>query len=461
MFSIERNYDGFKDVFSQVDQHEIDNITVANADGVFIKVQCRCKDFFGIMENELIGQNAYQLVKRGVFDISATTEVMKFKREVSLVQRTKGDRLLLVKSYPLFDIDNNIVEIINFSKDITTPEKMREIIYQNNELLAEYYRRQKKNKCNFIAKSENMQHMLEMIEAVLNLDTSILLLGETGSSKSYIAKYIHEHSNRKSEPFVIVNCGAIPANLMESELFGYDRGSFTGGLREGKKGLIEMAGNGTILLDEIGDMPIDLQVKLLHVIDNRYFTRIGSISKIEVKSRFIFATNCNLIEMVSAGKFREDLYYRISVLPLKIFPLRDRKEDIPIFIDYFLNVFNEKHRKQFKLSKDDIDFLCEYSYPGNIRELMNTVERKVIFSNIVEQSTTNLSIQSSEKADKLEQPEIVRINKIYPIKNAVEELEKQILTIAKQKYHTTREIAKVLQIDQSTVVKKMNKYFDD
>lgn len=447
--------DRIEEVYSQILLSGYDNITVANSEGIFIKVKNMCKDYFGVSEDEFVGQNAFYLESKGVFDISATAEVMRRKREVSLIQRTKGDRLLLVKSYPIMNSNNDIVEIVNFSKDVTSPERLREILDLNNLLLKDYQTKKKKKHNELFAESENMKHLKEVINAVINLDTIVLLLGETGTGKSYIARYIHENSNRSDSPFVTVNCGAIPSNLMESELFGYERGSFTGGLKEGKKGLIEMAGNGTILMDEIGDMPLELQVKLLHLLDNREFTRIGSISRVEVKARFIFATNCDLKELVRLGKFRKDLYYRISVLPVEILPLRERHKDIPLFIDYFLKLYNEKYQKEVKITQDDIEDMCQNIYPGNIRELMNIIERKVILS----QLSGNEQVVTPKDRENISN--YVHVDGICPIKMAVEELEKQMLTMAKQKYRTTRGISKALQIDQSTVVKKMNRYFDE
>lgn len=458
MLTIEDFYDSDGRILFNKHLIGVDNVTVANGDGVFINVQKGCKDFFGVSENEFIGQNAIQLENDGIFDVSATAEVLRSNSEVSLIQRTKGDKLLWVNSFPLFDSKNNIVKIINFSKDVTNPNQLIEITEQNNKLLNEYSKRQKENHIDFIAESENMKQLKSMIDSVLNIDTSVLLFGETGSGKGHIAKYIHDNSNNRNEPFIIINCGAIPANLMESELFGYEKGSFTGGLKEGKKGLIEMAGNGTILFDEIGDMPLDLQVKILHVLDSHEFMRVGSISKVNVKARLIFATNCDLNEMVNYGKFRKDLYYRISVFPIEVPPLRERKEDIPLLIRQFLNKFNNKYNRNVKLSNSDIDMLNKYKYPGNIRELMNIIERAVILSGINNKAVSN---QNTMNYVDSHSSSFIQINKIYPIKTAVEEVEKQMLYLAKQKYHTTREMAQALMIDQSTIVKKMKKYFDD
>lgn len=206
------------------------------------------------------------------------------------------------------------------------------------------------------------------------MDNIVLLLGETGVGKGYIAKYIHERSNRKNEPFITINCAAIPEPLLESELFGYESGAFSGALKSGKKGLFELAGNGTIFLDEIGDMPLNLQVKLLHVLDQKKVIRVGGERPIDVKGRIIAATNKRLSECVDNGSFREDLYYRLNVLPVMIPPLRERVEDIPLLTNRFLNLFNKKYGLSKFISQSGYELLSNYNFPGNVRELSTSIK---------------------------------------------------------------------------------------
>lgn len=231
-----------------------------------------------------------------------------------------------------------------------------------------------------IGKSKVMKGIIETVEKVAKTDSTVLILGESGTGKSLIARIIHYESNRREKPFLTVNCASIPETLLESELFGYEKGAFTGAYTT-KKGKFEIANGGTIFLDEIGDIPLSLQAKLLRVLQEKEIERLGSEKPIKVDVRIITATNKDLEKLVKEGKFREDLYYRINVVPLYVPPLRERKEDIPLLIDYYLKELNKKYGKEVYLSEDALEVLLEYDYPGNIRELINLIERIVILNN--------------------------------------------------------------------------------
>ncbi|NPA49973.1 MAG: GAF domain-containing protein [Thermodesulfobacteria bacterium] len=231
---------------------------------------------------------------------------------------------------------------------------------------------------NFIALSSRMQEVLEMIERVAPSSATVLLRGESGTGKSLIAKLIHFNSPRANGPFITVACTALPENLIESELFGYEKGAFTGALSR-KRGLFEEANGGTIFLDEIGDLPLPLQAKLLHVIQEKEFYRVGSTRPIKVDVRIITATNRNLEELVEKGLFREDLYYRLNVFPIYVPPLRERSTDIIPLAEFFLEKYSREHGKEIKrLSSPAIDLLVQYHWPGNVRELENVIERAVL-----------------------------------------------------------------------------------
>lgn len=230
---------------------------------------------------------------------------------------------------------------------------------------------------NIVAKSEKMQGILEQISRVAETDSTVFIYGESGTGKELIAKAIHLSSNRKEKPFVPINCAAIPETLLESELFGYEKGAFTGALKS-TKGLLVQAHEGTIFLDEIGDMPLSMQVKLLRFLQERQLYPIGSKNPIEVDVRVIVATNKNLVEMVKEGQFREDLFYRIHVIPIHIPPLRERKEDIPLLVEHFLKKFNQQMRKEVKgVVPLAMQKLMLYDWPGNVRELENIIEYAV------------------------------------------------------------------------------------
>jgi PAS domain S-box-containing protein len=424
---------------------KFDEITIADRNGVFVDVQRQCEENFGIPEGDLIGKSAYELEQKGVFSKSVTLRVLQEKRKISMIQNTAAGKRLMVTGIPEFDDQGNVIGVINVSQDITGLEQIQQKLLETEEMLEWFKEALRKEQAvenpNMVANSKEMIRVLNLIRQVANVEASILMLGETGVGKSFLARFIHQISDRREKPFVQINCGAIPETLLESELFGYEAGAFTGADRRGKKGLMEVA-----------EIPLHLQVKLLNVLQDRTFYKIGGTNPLQVKARFISATNKDIKKLVAEGKFREDLYYRLNVVPIEIPPLRKRTEDLPILIRYFLDKFNEKYRACKQLSSDAYQLLCDYDWPGNIRELENTMERIVI--------TSQKSV--IEKDDLLEmiKPQVqtsFEITEIVPLKEAVEEIERQLLQKAMAKYKTTRAAAKALKVNQSTVVKKLKK----
>ncbi len=230
-----------------------------------------------------------------------------------------------------------------------------------------------------IGVSESVRNLIEVIRKVASTDSTVLITGESGTGKSLIAKAIHFLSDRRDRPFVTINCAAIPETLLEAELFGYEKGAFTGATSS-RKGKFELANGGTVFLDEIGDMPLYLQAKILRVIQEKEIERLGGEKVIKVDVRIIAATNRDLESLVKEGKFREDLYYRLNVIPIHVPPLRERKEDIPLLVEHFLEKFNEKYGKKVRIAPEAMEPLMEYDWPGNVRELENTVERLVVMN---------------------------------------------------------------------------------
>ncbi|MEW9671299.1 sigma-54 interaction domain-containing protein [Ammoniphilus sp. 3BR4] len=441
--------------FNSILDVSFDGITIANGDGVFTRISKSCEELFGVKRSEIIGHSAFILEEKGIFDVSVTCEVIKTKKRVSIIQKTLAGRIILVTGTPILDKGGKIDKIINISRDITETKKL-ETELQLLETELEWFKHELNKRIGRekdhegLYNSAVMRKIMEQINHVANLDATVLLLGETGVGKGFMANMVHVNSGRKDEPFIVINCGAIPENLLESELFGYERGSFTGASKDGKKGLFEIAGNGTIFLDEIGDMPLSLQVKLLHVLDEKKVRRIGGSTTFEVKARVIAATNKNLKELAKVGKFREDLFYRLNVVPITIPALRDRKEDLFPLISKLLKKTNNKYGTKKTLSDEALKLLHKYDYPGNIRELQNMIERLVIntFGETIESSKIHEVIEPTAEDKKLE---------IIPLKEAVEQLERSLLLSAFHQYKSTRKVAEVLKIDQSTVVKKAKK----
>ena len=301
-----------------------------------------------------------------------------------------------------------------------------------------------------------MKEILGLVKVVAPTDSSVMISGETGTGKSMLARYIHEQSSRRDKAFVEINCAAIPENLIESELFGYESGAFTGASKNGKKGLMEIADGGTLFLDEIGDMPLSLQATLLQSLQNRSFTRVGGEKQINVDVRLITATNMDLEQMVQEGTFRNELYYRINVVPINLPRLSERREDFQMIVDVSMERFTGRYNKEVVLSREARKLMEAYSWPGNIRELENTVERLVVTNRNGVIFPTDLP--SKIIAENNEYGGGVMIDDIIPLKKATEEIEKQLISAAYVRYGSSYKVAKALGISQSAASRKIIKY---
>lgn len=306
-------------------------------------------------------------------------------------------------------------------------------------------------KLGIVAKSPVMLELVKTALQVAKVDCTVLLQGESGTGKGIIANIIHQYSNR-SKPMVKINCGAIPESLMESELFGYEHGAFTGARKEGKAGKFEEAHNGTIFLDEIGDLPLHLQVKLLRVLQDKEIVRVGGAEAKKVNTRVIAATNKDLHQMVLEGIFREDLFYRLNVIPLKVPPLRERREDIMPLILFFKNIFEEKYKVKRDCSNQVVKIFLSYDWPGNVREIENLIERIHVISDPMEVITPEILIKDYLNINRQKSEEkAVIVHRIISLKKANEELERQLLEMAVVKYKTLKQIALALDVSEATI----------
>lgn len=309
----------------------------------------------------------------------------------------------------------------------------------------------------FIARSDTMKKVMEVVKKVSFVDSTTLLLGKSGVGKSMIAKLIHKYSSRSDKRFISVNCGAIPEPLMEAELFGYTHGSFTGGQRGGKKGIFESANEGIVFLDEVGELPVNLQVKLLEVLQENCIRPIGATKSVPINVRVIAATNQNLLELVNQKKFREDLYYRLNVIPIEIPPLSERIEDIVYLARYFLKQKISKYGifKSFHPEVEDV--FKQYEWPGNVRELENIIERLMITTEESEIQLKHLPALFHSISGK-NIPCNEENNHIIPLKQAKELVEKELIIKAYNLYKSTYKAAEVLGVNQSTIAKKLKKF---
>ena len=286
-------------------------------------------------------------------------------------------------------------------------------------------------------------------------DATILILGETGVGKELVARYIHKNSLRNKAPFIKVNTAAIPENLLESELFGYEKGAFTDAKTTGKPGMFELADTGTIFLDEIGDLPLRLQAKLLRVLQDKEVTRIGGTKTQRLDLRIIAATNRDLGELVKKGAFREDVYYRLNVIPLHIPPLRVRKEEIPFLAKHFLAAFNKKYDRSKTLTDPTMEALMQYPWPGNVRELKNLIERWVVIGN---DNIITQDLFTGHREGRLPHSSTKRSDQEVRLKEALSQLEKLMVSKALVTQGSTRKAARSLGVSQPTIIRKARKY---
>jgi len=313
-----------------------------------------------------------------------------------------------------------------------------------------------------VGNSKAMRDVFDMAETVFDNDVTVLVTGESGTGKELIAEAIHYNSPRRAKPFVKLNCVAIPETLLESELFGYERGAFTGATRQ-KPGKFELANHGTLLLDEIGDMSLATQAKLLRVLQEREVERVGGISPIKVDVRIVASTNQDLSQLVGEDRFREDLYFRLNVLPIHIPPLRERREDIPLLVDHFINLSKTKFHKDIERFSDDaMDLLINYGWPGNVRQLENVVQRAIILSKerVIQEWSLPPEIRGQRKEAIFD---MEKLETDLPLNEKVEmvvaEVEKGLITQALDEVGWKREkAASLLGISLKTLYNKMNKY---
>ncbi len=446
-----------------------DGFYIADKDGRVTKVNSAWEKICGFPRDEIIGKKAHELVGQQWYDKSAAVAALEQRKTVTLlVNLTAGPRKgnqVMATGTPMFDDNGELVRIVVNVRDMSDLEQLQRRLEATVELNQRYVseleqiRLQQLKMEDLVAKSPAMQRVVEMAARIATVDSTLLIMGESGVGKEVITNKIHALSRRKNHPFIKINCGAIPENLLESELFGYAGGAFTGAKREGKPGMFELASTGTLFLDEIGELPLGLQVKLLRVLQEKTLVRVGGVKAIAVDVRVIAATNKDLPSMVKAGTFRDDLYYRLNVFGIQIPPLRQRREDIPPLLHEILRKINLKYGMQKRFAPAAVDRLVNYDWPGNVREMENLVERLVVLVNepYIESFHLPEPMQGKNQTQGGES-EAVILNRVIPYKQAMEELEALLLERAFGEHGSTRKMAKILEVNQSTIVRKMKQY---
>ena len=441
----------FKTIFDSAQ----DAIFIDDKAGVTQWMNKAATQLYQVAKEDVIGKSIDEQEKLGIFYPSVAKMAFTKQEEVTILHNNKNGKKLMTTGTPIFDKKGKIKKIITTSRDMTELISLKNQLEDVHNTLEELKEEQQERIGSMIIKSKKMKDVIQLAKRLSRIDSTVLITGESGVGKGEIAKFIHLFGEKQDRPFVKVNCGAIPESLLESELFGYEPGAFTGSKKQGKPGLFEMAQNGTLFLDEISELPLNLQVKILHAIQDKEIQRVGGIKPTAVNVRIITATNRDLSELVQKQLFREDLYYRLNVIPINISPLRERTDDIFPLLTYFLKKYNEKFKVDKRLDSNAIDVLIKYRWPGNVRELENIIERIVITTKdqvILPENLPNFILGQEHKQND------VRLSLRNTLRQTVEEVEIQVISAAAEKYRTTREIAKALNVSQPTIVRKMNKY---
>lgn len=435
-----------------------EDILIADAQGVILRVSKSFESMYGVKREDVIGKTVYQMEEARIFKPSIIAIVLKSGEKVTMRQSNNIGRDIVVTAVPIKDESDEIIKVISFSRDITEFISLQEQYHQLETKMEKYtaeineLRERNSSKLTIIAESDSMKKVVDLALKVSKYDTNVLISGDSGVGKTLLARFIHEKSTRGDESFVEINCGAIPENLMESELFGYEAGSFTGASRKGKMGLIEIANGGTLFLDEVSELSPNLQVKILKVIQDKTFIKVGGTKGTHVDFRLITASNKDLQEQVEKGLFREDLFYRINVINIDIPPLRERPEDIIELTRYKMEALNEKYNDNKKLSPKAYQHLLSYGWPGNIRELENMIERLIITSEAQEIGVESLPPHIMETRGKESTQEGSTLI------DALKLCEKQQIERAYSKHKTTIGVAKELGISQPTASRKIKEH---
>lgn len=383
------------------------------------------------------------------------------KKTEGLGRPIRTDKDLLVTSIPMLGDDTSVKFVITVLRDVSELIHLQNKLNKNLKITEvyehelSYYRSLETQSQLLIGSSPKMEAVKNLITQVAPVDTTLLITGETGVGKEVVSREVHMRSNRKDYPYIKVNCAAIPESLMESELFGYEKGAFTGADNKRKLGFFEMANHGTILLDEIGEVPLPLQSKLLRVIQEKELRRLGGAKPIPVDIRIIAATNKNLRDEVRNGRFRDDLFYRLSVIPIEIPSLRERLVDIPLLAMHFIDKFNRKYAMNKRLNDNAFMMLKKYDWPGNVRELENIIERLIVISktDCIDENAVSSVLGLSEN---ILVKNLMNSDEMS-LKDAVMILEKQMIDSALRETGSSYKAAVRLGMDQSTIIRKAKK----
>lgn len=434
-------------------------IADGNADVIMLNRESEKTGELGF--EEVVGRNMTELERIGYVDVSSILKAIETRDEFTMVQNCKGDTSIYITATPFFNEEGEVDIVVCTERDITEIKELEGLLAESKKqseaqkIELEYLRKKARDASDMVAASPQMQRILQTVQRIAQVDTTVMITGESGVGKEVIATCVYEHSRRAGKPFVKINCASIPESLLESELFGYEKGAFTGADAKGKAGIFEQTNGGTLFLDEISELSTELQAKLLRVLQEREIRRIGGTKSIKIDVRIIAATNINLRQAMEEGSFRKDLYYRLNVVPIEIPPLRERKADIRPLAEHFVNHFNKQHGTMKSIDDFAMGVLEEAEWKGNVRELQNVIERLMV-------SFEGMRITETQARTLLypENPAMVSDagGKRPSLKKLMDDYEKEILAAYLEECSTAAEAARRLGVDKSTMSRKMKKH---
>lgn len=473
MKTINKISDLTKEDLLQIMEYSHDEIFVVDRNCRIVYVNNVCRRTYGAEPEEIIGKNINEMIEKGYYSPPLAPSVIKEKKAITVEQVTNLGIKLLVTATPFLDENGEVIMVVMNSRDITELEQLKYDAEETKKLIGHY-----KNEINtmhrdelalsgIISRDTATLDCFHMAKRIAKTDANVLLLGESGVGKNIMADYIHKVSHRNFGPFIPINCAAIPENLLESELFGYCEGAFSGANRNGKPGLVEIANHGTLFLDEIGELPLTLQTKLLQLVQEKTFMPIGGKALKKTDIRIITATNRNLNELVKRKKFREDLYYRLNVIEITLPPLRERKTDIPLLCANILARTNSKYKTYGVIDPTVYPIFQRYSWPGNIRELEHTIERLVltIDNDIITSKHLPQNILDEVQGNKKQTTDIMEKQQDIETEEkksqqSYKEIEIEHVLSLYEKLKSSYKVAKELNISQSKATRIINKYKD-
>jgi PAS domain S-box-containing protein len=440
-----------------------DGVFISDVSGITLRVNRMYEQLTGLKQEDIQGRQVRSLVENGIFDKILNPEIVRTGKPATHVQQLQNGKKLVLSGFPVFDEGGTLRLVVTFVRDITMITRLNEQMEEQRQLIDHFHKQmayisnEQSKGLTPVYASPAMQEVVNMLLTVAPTDASVLILGETGVGKDVFARLTHVRSARHDKIFLKVDCGGISETLTESEMFGYMPGAFTGASSKGKAGYFELADGGTVFLDEIGELPLSMQTRLLRVLQDGEIMRVGGTRSTKVDVRVIAATNKNLAECVEQGTFRRDLYYRLNVATVTIPPLRERPEDVRPLVEHFLQHYSAKYGKRMAVMEIALTILSRYQWPGNVRELQNMIHGLVITHKGSHISPRDLPAHIREDSPQDRACCDALLTGGRPLKQIMAEMERDFLEQAIALHGSVQKVSELFQVDRSTIFRKIQK----